>query len=144
MLNAAKRDHSLPALGEVAQITCDVAADLNLHGGLAKVDVAAVVQFKAHHVLHNPREARSDCVQRVSRSGVIREVAQDGQRSASPAALEDQSRRNSRHLGCRPVRDFLRCTYTPGDFPSVQGLLLHEKYRAHPQAPLRDGGRQPG
>jgi hypothetical protein len=45
MLNAAKRDHSLPALGEVAQIKCDVAADLNLHGGLAKVDVAAVVQL---------------------------------------------------------------------------------------------------
>jgi hypothetical protein len=36
-----------------------VAANLNLHGGLAEVDIAAVVQFKAHHVLHNPREARS-------------------------------------------------------------------------------------
>jgi hypothetical protein len=57
MLDPAKRNHSLPALGEVAQSTGDVAANLNLHRGLAEVDIAAVVQFKAHHVLHNPREA---------------------------------------------------------------------------------------
>jgi hypothetical protein len=61
-----------------------MAANLNLHGGLAEVDIAAVVQFKAHQVLHNPREARSYCYQKVSRSDVIREVAEDGQCSAAP------------------------------------------------------------
>jgi len=49
MLDLAKRDYSLAALGGVAQITCDVVPDLNLHGRLVEVDIAAVVQFKAHH-----------------------------------------------------------------------------------------------
>jgi hypothetical protein len=31
-----------------------VVANLNLHCGLAEVDVAAVAQFKVHHVLHDP------------------------------------------------------------------------------------------
>jgi hypothetical protein len=41
----------------VAQTPCDVIANLNLHTGLAEVDIAAVMQFKAHHVLHDPGEA---------------------------------------------------------------------------------------
>jgi hypothetical protein len=98
MLDAAKRDHSLAALGEVAQMTCNVAANLNLHGGLAEIDIAAVVQFKAHHVLHNPREARSHCDQKVSRSGVIREVAQDGQRSPTPCRTLPLHRLDSEQL----------------------------------------------
>jgi hypothetical protein len=31
-----------------------VIANLNLHTGLAEVDIAAVMQFKAHHILHDP------------------------------------------------------------------------------------------
>jgi hypothetical protein len=31
-----------------------VVANLNLHCRLAEVDVAAVMQFKAHRVLHDP------------------------------------------------------------------------------------------
>jgi hypothetical protein len=30
-----------------------VIAHLNLHTGLAEVEIAAVAQFKAHHVLHD-------------------------------------------------------------------------------------------
>jgi hypothetical protein len=54
MLDPGESDHSLAALGVVAQTACDVVANLNLHCGLAEVDVAAVAQFKAHHVLHDP------------------------------------------------------------------------------------------
>ena len=54
MLDPGKCDHPLAALGVVAQTPCDVAANLNLHSGLAEVDIAAVAQFKAHHVLHDP------------------------------------------------------------------------------------------
>jgi hypothetical protein len=43
-------DHLLVAVGVVAQTPCDVIANLNLHTGLAEVDIAAVMQFKAHHV----------------------------------------------------------------------------------------------
>jgi hypothetical protein len=53
MLYPGKSDHSLAAMGVVAQTACDVVANLNLHCGLAEVDVAAVAQFKAHHVLHD-------------------------------------------------------------------------------------------
>jgi hypothetical protein len=31
-----------------------VIANLNLHTGLAEIDIAAVMQFKAHHVPHDP------------------------------------------------------------------------------------------
>jgi hypothetical protein len=54
MLDPAKSDHPLAAVGVVAQTPCDVVANLNLHRGLAEVDIAAVAQFKAHHVLHDP------------------------------------------------------------------------------------------
>jgi hypothetical protein len=54
ILDPGKGDHPLAALGVVAQTPCDVAANLNLHGGLAKVDIAVVAQLKAHHVLHDP------------------------------------------------------------------------------------------
>ena len=37
VLDTGESDHSLAALGEVAQITCDVAANLNLHGGSYQV-----------------------------------------------------------------------------------------------------------
>ena len=48
---------TLAAVGVVAQTPCDVAANLFLHTGLAKVDIAVAVQLKAHHVLHDPHEA---------------------------------------------------------------------------------------
>ena len=47
MLDPGKCDHPLAALGVVAQTPCDVAANLNLHSGLAEVDIAAVAQFNA-------------------------------------------------------------------------------------------------
>jgi hypothetical protein len=50
-------DHPLGAVGVVAQAPCDVIANLNLHTGLAEVDIAAVMQFNAHHVLRQPRKA---------------------------------------------------------------------------------------
>ena len=53
MLDPCKSDHPLAAVGVVAQTPCDVAANLDLHSGLAEVDVAAVTQFKAHSVLHD-------------------------------------------------------------------------------------------
>jgi hypothetical protein len=39
----------LEPIGVVAQTPCDVVANLNLH-----VEVAAVMQFKAHHIFHDP------------------------------------------------------------------------------------------
>jgi hypothetical protein len=54
MFDPGKSDYPLAAMGVVAQTACDVVANLNLHCGLAEVDVAAVAQFKVHHVLHDP------------------------------------------------------------------------------------------
>ena len=54
MLDPTKSDYPLPTVGVVAQTPCDVAANLNLHSGLAEVDIAVVAQLKAHHVLHDP------------------------------------------------------------------------------------------
>jgi hypothetical protein len=48
MLDPGKSDYPLAAMGIVAQTPCDVVANLNLHFRLAEVDVAAVMQFKAH------------------------------------------------------------------------------------------------
>jgi hypothetical protein len=48
MFDTGKSDHPLIAVGVVAQTPCDVIANLNLHGKLAEVDIAAVMQFKAH------------------------------------------------------------------------------------------------
>ena len=73
MLDPAKSDHPLPTVGVVAQTPCDVAANLNLHSGLAEVDVAAEMQFKAHHVLHDPVKPLEG-----TPSEAIREVAKDG------------------------------------------------------------------
>jgi hypothetical protein len=53
-LDSAKSDHPLAAEGEVAQAPGDVVADLHLHSGLAEIDVAAILQFKVHDVLHDP------------------------------------------------------------------------------------------
>jgi hypothetical protein len=53
MLDPAKGDHPLAAVGVVAQTPCDVAANLDSHSGLAEADVAAVMQFKAHGVPHD-------------------------------------------------------------------------------------------
>jgi hypothetical protein len=50
--------------------------ELNLHRGLAEVEIAAVAQFKAHHILHDP--VKPSCIAKVSRSEAIREVAKDG------------------------------------------------------------------
>jgi len=41
-------------VGIVAHTPRDVAANLNLHSGLAEVNIAAVAQLKTHHVLHDP------------------------------------------------------------------------------------------
>src|SRR5262245_15649913 len=54
MLNPVESDHPLAAMGVVAQTSCDVVANLNLHCRLAKVEVAVVMQVKAHRVLHDP------------------------------------------------------------------------------------------
>src|SRR5262245_2945162 len=48
MLDPGKGDHPLVAVGIVAQAPCDVITNLNLHAGLAEVDIAAVMQFKVH------------------------------------------------------------------------------------------------
>src|SRR5262245_50746074 len=54
MFDPGKSDHPLVAAGVVAQTACDVIANLNLDTGLAQVEIAAVIQFKTHHVLHGP------------------------------------------------------------------------------------------
>ena len=54
MFVPGKSDHPLVAVGMVAQTPCDVIANLNLHTGLAEVDIASVIQFKAHQVPHDP------------------------------------------------------------------------------------------
>jgi hypothetical protein len=54
MFDPGKSDHPLVAVGVVAQTPCDVIANLNLHTGLAEVDSAAVMQFKAHTSPHGP------------------------------------------------------------------------------------------
>jgi hypothetical protein len=54
MFDPGKSDHPFVAAGVVAQTACDVVANLDLYAGLAEVDIAAVMQFKAHHVLHGP------------------------------------------------------------------------------------------
>src|SRR5262245_1824946 len=54
MFDPGKRDHPLVAAGVVSQTPWDVIANLYLHTGLAEVDIAAVLQFKTHHVLHGP------------------------------------------------------------------------------------------
>jgi hypothetical protein len=59
MLDPAKSDHPLAALGVVAQTPCDVAANLNLHSRLAEINIAAVAQFKAHHVLQQSTNGSS-------------------------------------------------------------------------------------
>ena len=69
----------LPAVGEMAQTPCDVAANLNLHSGLAEVDIAVVAQLKAHHVLHDPVKPLRIADKKVRRSEAIREVGDDGQ-----------------------------------------------------------------
>ena len=59
MLDPAKSDHPLAALGVVAQTPCDVAANFNLHSRLAEINIAAVAQFKAHHVLQQSTNGSS-------------------------------------------------------------------------------------
>jgi hypothetical protein len=53
MLDPTKSDYPLPTVGVVAQTPCDMAANLNLHGGLAEVDIVVAAQLKAHHVLRD-------------------------------------------------------------------------------------------
>ena len=54
MLDPAKGDHPLAAVGVVAQTPRDVAANFYLHSGLAEVDVAVTAQLKAHRIVHDP------------------------------------------------------------------------------------------
>jgi hypothetical protein len=79
MPDPGESDHPLAAVGVVAQTPCDVAANLNLHSGLAEVDVAVVAQLKAHHVLHDPVKPLRMADKKVRRSEAIREVGEDGQ-----------------------------------------------------------------
>jgi hypothetical protein len=46
MFDPGKSDHPLAVVGIIAQTPCDVVANLNLHRGLAEVDVAAVAQSR--------------------------------------------------------------------------------------------------
>jgi hypothetical protein len=77
MFDSGKSDHPLVAAGVVAQTPCDVIANLNLHTGLAEVDIAAVMQFKAHHVLPDPVKTAPYRIDMPIRSE--REVAKDRQ-----------------------------------------------------------------
>ena len=77
VLDPGKSDYPLAAMGVVAQTASDVVANLNLHSGLAEVDVAAVAQFKAHHVLHGPVKPLPVQRRNVGPSEAIREVAED-------------------------------------------------------------------
>jgi hypothetical protein len=79
ILDPGKSDHSLAAVGVVAQTPCDVAANLYLHTGLAEVDIAVAAQLKAHHVLHDPVKPLRIADKKVRRSEAIREVWDDGQ-----------------------------------------------------------------
>jgi hypothetical protein len=54
MLDPGESDHTLAAVGVIAQTPCDVGSNLYLHTGLAEVDIPVAVQLKAHHVLHDP------------------------------------------------------------------------------------------
>ena len=54
MFDPGERDYPLVATGAVAQTPRDVIANLNLDTGLAEIDIAAVMQFEAHHVRHGP------------------------------------------------------------------------------------------
>jgi hypothetical protein len=84
MLDPGKSDHPLAAMGVVAQTPCDVVANLNLHCRLVEINVAGVMQFKAHHVLHYAM-SRSLCHNgKVRRLEAIREVAEDRQRRVIP------------------------------------------------------------
>jgi hypothetical protein len=81
MIDPRKSDHPLVAVGVVAQTPCDAVANLNLHCGLAEVDVAAVAQIKAHQVLHHPVKPLP--IAKICRSEVIREVAKDRHMTAA-------------------------------------------------------------
>jgi hypothetical protein len=85
MLDPTKSDHPLPTVGVVAQTPCDVAANLNLHSGLAEVDIAVVAQLKAHHVLHDPVKPLRIADKKVRRSEAIREVGEETGRPSGPA-----------------------------------------------------------
>ena len=79
MLDPGKSDHPLAAVGVVAQTPCDVAANLDLHTGLAGVDIAVAAQLKAHHVLHDPVKPLTVPRHKIGQSEAIREVAEGGQ-----------------------------------------------------------------
>jgi hypothetical protein len=91
MLDPTKSDHPLPAVGEIAQTPCDVAANLNLHSGLAEVDIAVVAQLKAHHVLHDPVKPLRIADKKVRRSEAIREVGEDGQTEWPAVGFQNDS-----------------------------------------------------
>jgi hypothetical protein len=77
-----KSDYPLAAMGVVAQTPCDVVANLYLRCRLAEVDGAAVIQFKAHHVLHHAMSPSLCHSEKVRRLEAILEVAEEGQRRA--------------------------------------------------------------
>jgi hypothetical protein len=80
ILDPGKSDHALAAMGVVAQTSCDVVANLNLHCRLAEINVAGVMQFKAHHVLRHAHEPLPHRNEKLRRLEAVLEVAEDGKR----------------------------------------------------------------
>src|SRR4051795_5042117 len=93
MLDPSESDHSLAAVGVIAQTPCDVAANLCLHTRLAEVDVAVTAQLKAHRVLHNPMKPLRITDKKVRRSEANREVGEDGQAEWACFRFQPCSRR---------------------------------------------------
>ena len=104
MLDPAKSDHPLVAVGAVAQTPCDVAANLNLHSRLAEINIAAVAQFKAHHVLQQSTNGSSAIEQGDDRRRQAEfSAGQNRDLELSPSdALTKRSRRLS---ACQTILD---------------------------------------
>ena len=96
MLDPGESDHSLAAVGVVAQTPRDVAANFYLHTRLAEVDVAVTAQLKAHRVLHNPVKP----LRKVRRSEAIREVGGEWPRACW---ISEQFRSTPRTCGPGPI-----------------------------------------
>jgi hypothetical protein len=62
---------------------------------LGEVDIAAVVQFKAHHLLHDPVKPFPHGDRKVRRSEAIREVAEGGQSPIRLLAAASSIQNNS-------------------------------------------------
>ena len=127
MLDPAKSDHPLPTVGVVAQTPCDVAANLNLHCGLAEVDIAVVAQLKRITSSTIP-EAAPYREEKIPRSEAICEVAEDRQRGAVQRVSWRDARRSkvggdSLLLWSRCVEFTAGCIQPPPDRQLSQRLV---------------------